>query len=151
MVEFTEKFDSYVFIGDRIEAKLGDCVRVEAVIEFDQCAHIDDDDCHNTDQSVTGRDDEQQAELLEARTAWLNNKWCYVGVILSVWVGGVCIDDHAASLWGIECNYPGSYNEHLTEAANELLPEALATAREKVERIKAHLHKAESALKEVQS
>jgi hypothetical protein len=29
---------------------------------------------------------------------------------------------HAASLWGIEANYPGADNSYLTEVANELLP-----------------------------
>jgi len=51
------------------------------------------------------------------------------GVILSVAIDGLTLDDHAASLWGIEANYPDSDNAYLSEAANELLSEAIAEAK----------------------
>lgn len=65
----------------------------------------------------------------EALKAWCDDEWSYVGVVISVSRNGVLLDDHAASLWGIECNYPFSDNSHLTEVANELIPEALASAK----------------------
>lgn len=64
-----------------------------------------------------------------AIAAWSRNEWQFVGIVLSVWVDEVCINDHAASLWSIECNFPDTDNGYLTEVADELLPEALAAAR----------------------
>jgi len=66
----------------------------------------------------------------EVLKAWCDDDdWCYVGVVISVSRNDVLLDDHAASLWGVECNYPGSDNGYLTEVANELIPEALASAK----------------------
>ena len=39
------------------------------------------------------------------------------------------LDAHAASLWGVEANYPGSDNAYLAEVAEKLLPEALDAGR----------------------
>lgn len=65
--------------------------------------------------------------------AWCDDEWHYVGVVLSVWRADVCLAKHAASLWGIEANYPHTEaeraNEYLQEVANELLPEAMDEAR----------------------
>jgi len=61
--------------------------------------------------------------------AWKNDEWYYCGVILSVALEGITLDRFAASLWGIEANYPDSDNAYLTEVANELLPEAIAEAK----------------------
>ena len=61
--------------------------------------------------------------------AWKNDEWYYCGVILSVSIDGLTLDRFAASLWGIEANYPDSDNAYLTEVANELVPEALETAK----------------------
>jgi len=57
--------------------------------------------------------------------AWCNDEWHYVGVVLSVSRKGIVLDEYAASLWGIECNYPGSDNSYLSEVASELLEEAI--------------------------
>lgn len=62
--------------------------------------------------------------------AWCNDEWFYCGIVLSVLDNGHEISDHAASVWGIECNYPDSDNNYLAEVAEELLPEALAVAAE---------------------
>ncbi len=124
MNRFDSKFKSYACHGDEITATING-FDVAAYIVHDQFSHIDDDDCHNPDQSITGCSDKQQKNLLEARQAWLNNEWFYCGVVLEVSKNGVTLDDHAASLWAIECNYPGSNNSYLTEVANELLDEAI--------------------------
>ncbi len=50
---------------------------------------------------------------------------CYVGVVLSVYAGETLLVDHAASLWGIDCNYPSGNNAYLSEVANDLLPDAI--------------------------
>jgi hypothetical protein len=76
--------------------------------------------------------------ILKAKTeaqrimdAWKADEWWYVGVRLSVKRGDVTLCGHAASVWGIECNYPRSDdkldNSYLTDTANELLDEALDT------------------------
>jgi hypothetical protein len=57
------------------------------------------------------------------------HKWSLVGVVLSVFVDDVCVSEHAASLWGIDCNVSGSDNDYLSECADDLLPEALEAAR----------------------
>ena len=133
---FESAFDEYVMAGDRIYAEI-DGFSIAARIEYDHDHRIDDDDCHNPDQSVTGCNDEQQAKLMRARDAWVKDEWFYCGVVLSVCRNGVSLDKHAASLWGIEANYPKdcagadiSPNAYLTEVANELLDEALDRGRE---------------------
>jgi hypothetical protein len=129
MTNFIEKFDSYVCENDSITIDR-EGFTISARIERDTDYGIDDDDCHNEDQSVTGCNDEQFKKLLSARAAWLNDEWFYCGVVLSVKKGNVILDNHAASLWGIECNYPDSDNRHLTEVANELLQEAVETGKQ---------------------
>jgi hypothetical protein len=62
---------------------------------------------------------------------WCRGDWGYVGVkmqILKVDVDGKeeMLDDHAESLWGLECGYPGDDYSYLTETANELLHQYLA-------------------------
>lgn len=69
----------------------------------------------------------------EGIAEWRCGTWQFVGVVLSVWVDDICIDDHAASLWAIPCNVPTDDNSYLSECANDLLPEALEAA-EKVGR-----------------
>ncbi len=65
----------------------------------------------------------------QALKGWCADEWRYIGIVVSVARKGVVLDSHAASLWGIELNYPGSDNEYLAEVANELLGEALDVAR----------------------
>lgn len=133
-MEFAKGFDAYVCPGDTIETIL-DGITYTARIERDQCATLDDDDCHNIDQSVTGCNDEQQEKLLKARTAWFGMEWWYCGVVISASKDGIEINDHAASLWGIEANYPDSDNAYLLDVANELLPEAVLQAKADCSRI----------------
>jgi hypothetical protein len=61
--------------------------------------------------------------------AWRKDEWFYCGIVLSISKGGVTLDDHAASLWGIEANYPDADNSYLSEGADELVPDALRAAR----------------------
>lgn len=58
-------------------------------------------------------------------SAWCNDQWSYVGVVLSISRAGVVLDDHAASLWGIESDA----GEYLQEVAEELVDEALEAGR----------------------
>ena len=117
---FKTKFDDYACVGDYIECQVDDFT-VLATIHHDDSAHIDDRRNINK-----GCNDEQQA-----RAAWLNNEWCYCGIVLTVSKCGVELDD-SHSLWGVELNYPGADNSYLLEVANGLLTGALESARAKI-------------------
>jgi hypothetical protein len=124
---FGGKFLKYVCPNDSIEVQVGKYT-FSAVLDHDQDAHIDDDDVHNIDQTVTGCDDSGQAALLKARKAWSNDEWFYGSLSIEASYNGVRLGSHLACLGGIEVNYPGSDNAYLTQAANELLSEALVEA-----------------------
>ena len=80
------------------------------------------------------RFDKAQAKAQAIMDAWKNDEWFYCGIILSVKIEDVELTDHAASLWGIEANYPDSQNEYLSEVANELVGEAMLSAKSERER-----------------
>ena len=141
---FTQKFDSYVCLDDTITCEVG---------EYEITARICHDDTPDrpdqrqdgfwaslikTDVGFIGKDKtlddfmKAQAKAEAIMDAWKNDEWFYCGVILSVKIEDVELTDHAASLWGLEANFPDSNNEYLCEVANELLDEALLAA--KVER-----------------
>lgn len=128
---FDQKFKKFACPGDRIRCTLERFTFV-ATLHQDYDHDIDDDDCHNPDQRVTGCNAEQQQQLLAARKAYANDKWFYVGIVVEAYLTDFSLDTpivkHAASLWGIECNYPGSDNSYLNEVANELLSEAQTAA-----------------------
>ena len=71
----------------------------------------------------------------EALRAWCADEWFYCGVVLSVSRAGIMLDEHAASLWGIEANHPGSDNTYLTGVAEELAEEARGAGREAMSRL----------------
>lgn len=126
-VKFLKGFDKYVCDGDTIKAEASG-YEFTARIQRDEDYRIDDDDCHNPDQSVTGCNDEQFKKLLEARTAWFNDEWFYCGVVVSVSYRGTLLNKNTASLWGIEANHPEGDNSYLLEVANDLLQEAIPAA-----------------------
>lgn len=103
-------FPMYTCVGDTREIKSGPFT-IRATIHADDITAPSDFECYAPDHVK----------------AWERGDWCYVGVVLSVWVEDMCLDDHASSLWGIECNF-GTDNLHLTECADHLLPEALDMA-----------------------
>jgi hypothetical protein len=71
--------------------------------------------------------------------AWRKDESFYCGIVLSVALEGVTLDAHAASLWGIEANYPDDDNSYLAEVAQELLPGALDAGRAAARRLCAAL------------
>lgn len=72
----------------------------------------------------------------KAIKAWCNDEWSYCGVCVSVACDGVELTKrYDAALWGIKLNYPGGNNAYLTEVANELLDDALASARKVLKRL----------------
>lgn len=104
---FENGFQRFVCGGDTIAADIGNGLRAVARLEYDQDTQPDDFDCYSA------RD----------KARWRKNEWFFCGVVLSVWIDDICIDSHAASLWGIEANF-GDDHSYLTEVAQELLAEA---------------------------
>ena len=139
---FTEKFDSFVCLGDSITCEV-DGFTVTARIAHDETPDAPDQrqdgfwpSLYPNDAGFIGAGNGWRDRLAIAQAkaeavmkAWKNDEWFYCGVVLSVAIDGVELTDHAASLWGIEANYPDSDNAYLTEVANELLSEALEAAK----------------------
>ena len=119
---FTKKFDKYVINGEYITCVVGDTTYT-ATLSHDDNAHIDDDDVHSVDQSVTGCTDEDHATAMQARQAWYDNRWFYGTISLSAERDGWVKD--FGSIGGIEINYPNGDNDYLTEVANDLLSEVV--------------------------
>lgn len=73
----------------------------------------------------------------QALRAWCNDEWLWCGIVITATVDDCPLASD--SLWGIDCNYPGSDNSYLLEIANELLEtvhgEAIAAARAMSERL----------------
>ncbi len=113
--KFNKAFKPFSCEGDMITTEI-DGWTITARIERDNDTRPDDFDCF----------DPEQIE------AWKNDEWFYCGVVLAVEKNGVTLSKHAASLWGVECNYPGSKNEYLTEVSNELLDEAIEQGKQEL-------------------
>ncbi len=149
---FVQGFKSYVCPGDSISCEAG---------PFTVLAQVVPDDCPDApDQRQDGfwpslyadapgfigpgpihrqRFAEAKAKAEAVMEGWRKGGWFYCGIVLSVSLEGVMLASHAASLWGIEANYPGTDNSYLTDVANELLPEAVDVARERLVRLAAHV------------
>ena len=139
---FSQRFDEFVCEGDSITCEV-DGYTITARIIHDETPDAPDErqdgfwpSLYPNDAGFIGagngwrdRFDKAQAKAERVMTAWKNDEWYYCGVILSVAIDGITLDDHAASLWGIEANYPDSDNAYLSEVAGELLPEALKAAK----------------------
>lgn len=138
---FSEKFDSYVCEDETITAQVDGFTVTARVVRGDSPDTPDErqdgfwpslrpDDAGFIGADKTG-DDLAKADKHAGRImqAWRDDAWFYCGIVLSVACASIALDNHAASLWGIEANYPDSDNAYLTEVASELLPEALDAAR----------------------
>lgn len=108
----TPIFNSYAMAGDFIEWE-AEGYTIKATLHEDTCTHVSDSECYS-------REDIRR---------WLKDEWFHVGVVLSVSYNGVKLEDHAASLWGIECNFPGGTNAYLSECALDMQEEALDQAK----------------------
>lgn len=144
---FTTPFDEFVREGDKITCE-NEGFTIEARIERDPVCDTPDErnegfwpsKCPN-DPGYIGENpkksyDVQIQEAKDVMKAWKNDEWFYCGVVLSVAKNGVMLDNHAASLWGIECNYPnGDKNAYLREVANELLSEAIEAGKNTLKKL----------------
>jgi hypothetical protein len=112
------QFDNYVCHGDTITwSKEG----------FDFVARVE----HDQDTKPTDCDCYDEADI----DRWNNDEWFYCGLVVSVSRNGVELSEHAASLWGIDCNF-GKDNSYLSEVAQELESEALDVARAELARLR---------------
>ena len=130
----------FVCDGDTIGAEI-DGFDIEARIVLDPDSHIDDDDVHN---AALASSEAERVKIERNRDLWRRDEWFFCGIVLSVSKRGILLNDHAASLWRIEANYPGwcdeprGYgeehdNSYLTFVANELLDEAIDAGRAALE------------------
>jgi hypothetical protein len=161
---FRERFDRHVCEGDSIACEI-EGFRVTARIVRDDCPDAPDErqdgfwpSLNFGDPGFIGEADQgsvqwtdpppngnnfrerlakAQAEAEAVMDAWRKDEWFYCGIVLAIECEGVELDDHAARLWGVEANYPGSDNAYLSEVADELLPEALAAGRTALKRLMA--------------
>lgn len=119
------KFNRYVCPGDSVQWSI-EGFDITAKIEFDDSTTPADFECYSKKQIA----------------AWKNDEWFFCGIVIAVSRNGVELSDHAASLWGIDCNFPSrrkNPNSYLSEVCEELQSEALETARKKQTRIIAAL------------
>ena len=111
-------FPKYACIGDAIKWVNGEFL-ITATIHQDCDTKPEDSDCC----------DESQIE------AFKNDEWYYCGIVISVEKQGIMIEDHAASLWGVDVNFPGSDNSYLAEVAQELESEAIEVGKAEMQRM----------------
>jgi len=114
-VKFTEQFSKYACVGDSIRLRISDDVRLVAKIKPDDYERPTNSDCY--DKKDVAR--------------WEKGEWFFCAIFLSLEVNGREVCDCLVSLWGIDCNF-GKDNSYLTVVANDLLPEALDEAVEKL-------------------
>ena len=141
-MSFTERFAAFASEGDTISCEV-DGFTITARIIADDCPDAPDErqdgfwpSLYKDAPGFIGpgngfrqRFAEAQAKADAVMEGWRRGDWFYCGIVLAVERDGIDLDRHAASLWGVECNYPGSDNSYLAEVANELLIEALDAAK----------------------
>lgn len=149
---FIQHFDKFACHGDSISCEK-DGFTITATIYRDDSSDAPDqrdegfwpsknpDDCGYIGENPATSYDDQMKRAKEIMEAWKDDEWFYCGIVLSVSKNGVMLEKHAASCWGIECNYPinpnetrenmpGSFpNYYLNEVANDLLSEALEVGK----------------------
>lgn len=110
------KFNNYIVIGDYVEYTPENNNPRGFVIRATICEDYD------------SSPDDSEGYTEEQIKQWKNDDWFYCGVILSVYKAGVCLSTNAASLWGVECNFPNASNSYLSDIVKELETEALQEA-----------------------
>jgi hypothetical protein len=102
-------FRNDAMVGDTVSVDYG-ALTIRATIVPDNDTSPTDFDCYT----------EKQIE------AYNRGEWRFVGVVVSIHLDDITLDDHAASLWGCDCgDGAGGY---LSDTANDLLHEAMPTA-----------------------
>jgi hypothetical protein len=157
-MSFTERFRPFVCPGDVITCEAGPFI-VLAQVVVDDCPDAPDQRQDGFWPSLyigapgfIGPGPNHRQRLTDAQAnaeavmeGWRKGDWFYCGIVLSVSLEGVDLARAAAALFGVEANYPGTENSYLTDVANELLPEAVAAARETLARLVSHADTLEGA------
>lgn len=99
-------FNKFACVGDTATFEAGP-FKVIFELHYDEDSKPSDCDCYTQEQV----------------DAWRNDEWQFVGVQASLYVNGVCVEDWAASLWGIECGFSDEGDGYLNTVAGELLRE----------------------------
>lgn len=87
---------------------------------------------HSTDQPGKVAAEAAEADFKFLKS-WCDDRWHYVGVAVTVEKNDIRLTgEYEHALWGIECNLSSDGNDYLTEVANELLPEAIESARKAI-------------------
>lgn len=105
-------FDQFVCIGDSVTwqpKQNPHGLTLTATIVCDDETRPQDFDCYS------------QKKIKECQ----DGEWDFIGLVLSVSKNGLTLDDHAASLWGIECNYNARSNLYFAQVCKDLESEAL--------------------------
>jgi hypothetical protein len=126
---FTEVFNDYVFHGDTIEVEKDGFI-LKARIEHD------DENPKDYDEGISD----------EMVRRFNKGEWFYCGIVISVSKRihienrverKVVISEHAASLWGLECNVDEYSSNLLMGVADELALDALDFAKEVIKQLAA--------------
>ena len=112
------KFNPYVCAGDCVHWQ-HEGFDLTATVIHDHSTSIDDFDCYSA------------VKIKQ----WKNDEWFFAGIVISVKKNDVLLSDHAASLWGIDCNYNKTSNKYLSEVCAELQDETIETAKKEEKRI----------------
>jgi hypothetical protein len=143
-IMFTKHFGQYVCDGDRITCTV-DGFTATATLYYDDCNDAPDErqegfwPSHNPNDAgyvYPENFDAQQAIAEKVMAAWKNDEWHYYGVAVTLEKADIeFIGKYEHAVWGIEGNYPDSDNTHFLEVANDLLKEALDTAKAKIAKL----------------
>lgn len=138
---FTRTFDTYAIPGDSISCEIDGFVAV-ATIYPDDCRARPDErndgfwpshDPHDAGYVPSYLYDDSLAQAKRVMSAWEADDWFYCGVAVTIHRAGVKLTGkYSNALWGLECNYPETDNDYLTEVANDLLKDALDEAHAKL-------------------
>lgn len=115
-------FNSFVVVGDCVQWD-HEGYSLTARVAYDDGTRIADFDCYSA---------------LKIKQ-WENDEWFFCGIVISVEKNDVLLSDHAASLWGIDCNYNKTSNKYLSEVCAGLQCEAISIAKKEEKRIIAAL------------
>lgn len=134
-------FDSYTCDGDTRECEIEGFTLTARIVHdeiSDTPGERDDGFWPSKDKNAAGyvlpaNFDAEMDKAQHAMDAWHRDEWWYVGVVVTASREGVELAHE--SLWGIDCNYPGSDNSYLTEVANDLATEAVMAARAKIAKL----------------
>lgn len=141
---FIAEFGKYVCNGDSISCHV-DGFDVRATLHYDDTVDApderDDGFWPSNDPNAAGyvlpeNFEAEQAKAEHIMHAWNRDDWHYYGVAVTVSKNDIELTGkYAHAVWGIEGNYPGGDNRYFLDVAIELLPEAIADARQTLKKL----------------